>query len=192
MATATLVSPVKTLGEVLHELGDISPNRIAMPVGTATEKDVIDAMEAADKRLYELVDGVLVEKIMGVYESLLGMKCGHYLLAYLEDHDRGLVFGADGPFRIRVGRIRFPDVCFISWDRLPGEELPEDPILDASPNLAIEVISKGNTPREMGLKLEDYFNAGVQLVWFIYPKTKTAVVYTSPTSKKELTKDQVA
>ena len=46
------------------------------------------------------------------------------------------------------------------------------------------------TSKEMELKLKDYFKAGVQLVWFIYPKTQTAMIYTSPTSKKELTKDQ--
>jgi Uma2 family endonuclease len=190
MATATLESPVKMLAEVLHELGDISPDRIAMPVGTATEQDVIDAMEAADKRLYELVDGVLVGKITGFFESVIASKCGSFLLNYLDENDRGIVFGTDAPFRIKSGRIRMPDAGFTSWDRFLGQDIPEDPIVDVIPNLAIEVISKGNTPKEMDLKLEDYFNSGVQLVWFIYPKTKTAMVYTSPTSKKELTKDQ--
>jgi Uma2 family endonuclease len=190
MAIASLEVPTKSLAEVLHDLGDISPERIRMPVGTATEQDVIKAMEAADKRLYELVDGVLVEKDMGMAESIIAGKCIHHLWIYLDDNDLGIVFSADGPIRVKVGRIRFPDVGFISWERLPGHELPEDPILDAAPDLAIEVISRGNTPKEMDLKLKDYFKAGVRLVWFIYPKTQTAAVYTSPTSKKELSKDQ--
>jgi Uma2 family endonuclease len=190
MAISTLEVPTKSLAEVLHDLGDISAERIRMPVGTATEQDVINAMEAANKRLYELVDGVLVEKDMGMRESIIASKCGQYLWNHLDDNDLGIVFTADGPIRIRVGRIRFPDVGFISWERLPGQELPEDSISDAIPDLAIEVISKGNTAKELDLKLRDYFNAGVRLVWFIYPKTQTAVVYTSPTSKKELSKDQ--
>jgi Uma2 family endonuclease len=190
MATATLEVPKKSLAEVLHDLGDISPERIRMPVGTATEQDVVNAMEAADKRLYELVDGVLVEKDVGMRESLIAAKCNHYLWIYLDEHDRGIAFTTDGPIRIRVGRIRFPDVGFISWERLPGQELPDDPISDAIPDIAIEVISKGNTPKEMDLKLKDYFKAGVRLVWFIYPKSQTAAAYTSPTSKKELSKDQ--
>ena len=46
--------------------GDISPERIRLPVGTATEEDVIEPWTADDKRLYELIDGVLVEKVMGM------------------------------------------------------------------------------------------------------------------------------
>ncbi|HWY87401.1 MAG TPA: hypothetical protein VNX28_11785 [Gemmataceae bacterium] len=65
MAPTTLETPGKSLAEVLHDLGDISPDRVGMPVGTATEQDVINALEAANKRLYELIDGVLVEKDMG-------------------------------------------------------------------------------------------------------------------------------
>src|SRR5438132_11759020 len=117
MAISTLEVRTKSLAEVLHDLGDISPERIRIPVGTATEQDVINALEAADKRLYELVDGVLVEKEMGMRESIIACKCGQHLWNYLDSNDRGIAFTADGPIRIRVGRIRFPDAGFISWER---------------------------------------------------------------------------
>lgn len=65
----------------------------------------------------------------------------------------------------------------------------DEPILDAVPNLAIEVISKGNTKEEMEQKLKDYFKAGVELVWYIYPKKACAEVYTSPTAKTVVDKD---
>ena len=188
MATTVLDTEPKSLADVLHELGDVPPERIRFPVGTATEQDVIDALEAADKRLYELIDGVLVEKTMEMRESVIALKCGYYIQDYLEIHDRGIAFATDGPIRIRRGRVRMPDFGYISWERLPGGELPDDPISDAVPNLAGEVISKSNTPKEMDRKLEDYFKAGVELVWFIYPKTQTALVYTSPTTKKEVPK----
>jgi Uma2 family endonuclease len=189
MATVTLEAPSKTLAEVLHDLGDISLDRIRLPVGTATEQDVIDAMEAVHKRLYELIDGVLVEKDMGMKESIIACKIGQHLANYSDVDDRGVVFVADGPIRIRVGRIRFPDVGFVSWDRMPGGEIPDTPICDVIPDVAGEVISKGNTPNEMDRKLKDYFKAGVRLVWFVYPKTQTAVIYTSVTAKKELGRD---
>ena len=32
----------------------------------------------------------------------------------------------------------------------------------------------------MRRKLQDYFTAGVRLVWYIDPRTRTAMVYTSP------------
>src|SRR6266436_5330379 len=101
MTVTTLEIPGKSLAEVLRDLGDISPERIRIPVGTATEQDVINAMEAADKRLYELVDGVLVEKDMGMRESIIASKCSQHLWNYLDDNDRGIAFTADGPIRIR-------------------------------------------------------------------------------------------
>ncbi len=181
----------KSLADVLHALGDIPPERIGFPIGTATEEDVIRHLDGGDNRIYELIDGVLVEKAMGFWESTIATLLSHYLWAYLDVRDLGIAFGTDGPFRVRRGRVRFPDNGFISWDRLPGRELPTDPILDAVPNLCVEVISKTNTPREMELKLLDYFRAGVELVWYIYPLRRVALAYTSPTKKKEIGIDGV-
>jgi Uma2 family endonuclease len=190
MATGTLKRIDKSLAEVLHELGDVPVERIRFPLGHATEQDVLDLLEAPRKRICELIDGVLVEKPVGIHESIIASRCSHYLWTYLDEHDLGIAFSPDGPIRIRTGRVRFPDTGFVSWSRIPNEELPDDPILDVIPNLAVEVISKSNTRREMELKLEDYFGAGCQLVWLIYPKTQTALVHTSPTAKKEVAKDQ--
>jgi Uma2 family endonuclease len=182
-------SQPQSLADVLHKLGDVSIDRIGLPLGTATEEDVIKHLDGDDKRIYELVDGFLVEKDMGMRESIIASQVCRYLGNYLDDRDLGVPFTADGPIRIRKGRIRFPDTGFVSWDRLPGGVIPEDAILDAVPDLVVEVISKGNTPREMELKLKDYFRRGVQLAWYIYPKTETAVVYTSPQSGKPVDKD---
>jgi Uma2 family endonuclease len=132
-----------------------------------------------------------VEKTMGFRESFLATEISRHLGNYLEEHDRGLPFGADAPFRLRPGKVRIPDTGFVSWDRLPNHEFPEDPILDAVPNLAVEVYSEGNTPAEMEVKLIDYFQAGVLVVWIVYPKTRSAEVYTSPTKKQVIPPDGV-
>ncbi len=186
MATGVLAKRSRSLAEVLHRLGDIPVERIRLPIGSATEADVIRLLDGDDKHICELIDGVLVEKDMGWRESVIAVQCGRHIANYLDEHDLGIVFGTDGPVRLRRGRIRFPDTGFVSWDRITDDDYLEHPILDAVPNLTIEVISKGNTPREMALKLRDYFRAGVQLVWYIYPKTETALAYTSPTAKKEI------
>jgi Uma2 family endonuclease len=46
--------------------------------------------------------------------------------------------------------------------------------------LAIEVLSRSNTPREMQRKLREYFEAGVKLVWFVDPEARTVTVHDSP------------
>jgi Uma2 family endonuclease len=59
--------------------------------------------------------------------------------------------------------------------------MPKEPIPRLAPNLAVEVLSRTNTPGEMAVKRQDYFTAGVQLVWEIDPEKRTVVVYTSAT-----------
>ena len=57
--------------------------------------------------------------------------------------------------------MRIPDVSFISWERLPGRVFPHEDIWSVAPDLAVEIISHGNTNEEMDRKLRDYFAAGV-------------------------------
>src|SRR5438067_1502793 len=110
------------LADLVHRLGDIPLERILVrpPPGTATEADVLTALESPRKRICELIDGVLVEKAMGFRESRLGLVLGRILDLFVITHDLGMVIGADGIIRLWPGRLRGPDLAFISWDRLPG------------------------------------------------------------------------
>jgi hypothetical protein len=64
-----------TLADVLQQLGGISPRRVRFrpAPGTATEDDVVKIRDR-ERRLFELVDGVLVEKVMGYWESVLAIE----------------------------------------------------------------------------------------------------------------------
>jgi Uma2 family endonuclease len=64
-------------------------------------------------------------------------------------------------------------------DRLPGRESPREPIPDLAPDLAVEVLSEGNTKPEMARKVREYFDAGVKLVWLIDPRKRTARVFST-------------
>ena len=149
------------------------------------------ACDNGEKRLCELVDGVLVEKAMGYYESRLAMVLASLLEAFCQAHHRGIVLGADATTALGPGLVRLPDVSFVSRRRLPGGKIPREPIPDLAPDLAVEVISQGNTPQEMDHKLREYFEAGVKLVWYVYPQTRTVSVYTAPESVLELGEDQM-
>jgi Uma2 family endonuclease len=181
-----------TVAELLDQLGGIPPERILMnpQPGHATEQDVLRLLDGANKRLCELVDGVLVEKGMGQYESRVAVVLIHFLETLLDKHDLGVVYGADGTLRLMPGLVRIPDVTFVSWERLPGHKLPSEPIPDLIPNLAVEVLSVSNTKREIDRKIGEYFRVGVQLVWVIDPPTRTAEVYTAPDQCTGLTENQ--
>jgi len=158
-----------TAADLVERFGAVPLSRIRHDPapGTATERDVIEIHDRED-RLYELVDGVLMEKTVGTYESYLAGVLTHLLWGFVRAKDLGIVLPADGMMRLAPGLVRIPDVSFISWERLPGRKVPREPIADLSPDLAVEVISKGNTPEEMERKLADYFSAAVRQVWYVY------------------------
>jgi Uma2 family endonuclease len=176
------VANFDTVADLIHHLGDIPPNRILWDPrpGTATEADVVRHVDGDNKRLVELVDGTLVEKAMGQYESRVSFVICSILDTYLQGNDLGIGYGADATLRILPRQVRLPDVSFVSWTKLPNRELPAESIAALVPDLAIEVLSESNTRREMERKRQDYFTAGVQLVWQIDPDTRTAEVFNGP------------
>jgi Uma2 family endonuclease len=136
--------------------------------------------------IYELVDGVLVRKPMGLYESVVAIEIAYLLKSFVDKHRLGLVAGADGMMKIVPGQIRYPDVAFISWDRLEGHNLRKEKAPRLAPNLAIEVLSESNTPAEIAEKLREYFAGGVSLAWVIDPESESAEVYTSATEPQRV------
>jgi len=176
-----------TLADLHDQLGGIPLERIRMvpPPGLATEKDLLRVLDSED-RICELVDGVLVEKTMGYFESRLAMLIGFMMQEFLNRHDLGIVLGEGGTLRVLSDQIRVPDVAFLSWRHFPGRILPAEPVPAIAPDLAVEVLSKGNTKREMERKLDDYFAAGVKVVWFIDPATESATVYEARDQRREV------
>src|SRR4051812_10517627 len=150
VATITEARTEWTVADILRKFGPIPVRRIRQDPapGTATEEDLI-AIHAHEDRLYELVDGVLVEKVMGWYEAYLALEIGGLLRNFVKPLRLGVVVGADGMYRINPGLVRLPDVSFLARDRIPGRHLPRQPICALIPNLAVEVLSASNTKKEM-------------------------------------------
>lgn len=176
-----------TIADLLDQLGGIEPTRVRLrpTPGTATEQDVV-AIRISERRLFELCDGILVEKIMGYPESIIALVLGRILGNFVDQQDLGVIAGEAGMLRLAPGLVRIPDLSFISWQRLPGEQAPVEPIPNVSPDLAVEVLSEGNTQGEMQRKLTEYFAAGVRLVWLVDPRTRTVAVHSSPDSSELL------
>lgn len=180
MPSASSSEPTN-VADLLKRLGNIPPWRVRLhPVpGTATERDVI-AIGRREGRLCELIDGTLVEKIMGFPESCLTVQLILAMGAFVKQHDRGLVAGADGMTRLWPGLVRIPDIGFYAWEQLAKKEIPSESIARVPPLLAVEVISKGNTRREIQRKLKEYFLAGSGLVWVVDPCQRQVMVYSAP------------
>jgi Uma2 family endonuclease len=155
MSTLTAPPPNElTARDLADRLGPMPLRRIRFnPLpGDATEEDVV-ALRERERRLYELVDGVLLEKIKGFQEACLAAVLIQLLRNFTTPRKLGTVAGADGMVRLAPGLVRIPDVSFVSWDRLPDRRIPSEPVPALAPNLAVEVLIEGNTQQEMDRKL---------------------------------------
>ena len=184
MATLALPEPIATttgpatVAELLENLGVPACRvRLHPPLGHATEHDAAESKNLHGA-ICELVDGTLVEKPMGFYESSLGMILGGYLHAYLINHSIGFVVGESGASRTIPGRVRMPDVGFYSWNHFPGRTLPAGGVLDVPADLVVEILSPSNTRTEMEQKRQEYFASGTQLYWEVLPETRQVRVFT--------------
>jgi Uma2 family endonuclease len=177
-----------TVADLHRKFGPIPVERIRQdpPPGCGTVDDV-DRLNNHEDRLYELVDGILVEKTMGLEESLIAGWILTLLNNFVRPLGLGLVAGEAGTIQLDIDLVRIPDVSYISWERIAGGEIPDQAIPLVVPDLVVEVISRSNTRKEMEDKLKEYFDKGVRLVWYVRPKTRVVDVYTSPDRFDRLT-----
>lgn len=149
-------------------------------MSTALEQQRLDLLSNGDSdTLYEVVNGVRVELLpMSAREVGLASVLAGYLWQFLRIALTGHVV-SEMLFRLRNDPIleRRPDVGYVPFDRWPHDEIPETEAWHVVPALAAEVVSKSNTADEVLKKIEEYFAAGVELVWVIYPKQQLIHVY---------------
>jgi Uma2 family endonuclease len=81
-----------------------------------------------------------------------------------------------GPPRRR--RPYVPDVVYVSFERMPPGDANEHPYLHTAPDLAVEILSPGESITRFASKLRFYLLHGVRLVWVVDPMAKTITVYT--------------
>jgi Uma2 family endonuclease len=135
-----------------------------------------------DDMLYEVVDGLIVEKEMGARDIEIATILGQYLGMFARTHRLGRAL-MEFIFRIDQGKDlqRRPDVAFVSHSRWPvHRRLPDVAVWDMVPDLAVEVVSPSNTADLVQKKIHEYFTAGVTAVWVIYPRQQEVYVYASP------------
>jgi Uma2 family endonuclease len=166
--------------EVWLRAGQVPLDRILMipAPGTATRDDAVHS-KARFGEPCELVDGILVAKTLGYYESVVGAAIAYFLHLYTETNPTGAVAGADGGYDTLPDRLRKPDASFTSYERIRSQPKPTRDALPFAPDLAVEILSPSNTAAEMDQKLKEYFAAGARLVWYIEPELKTARTFTA-------------
>lgn len=127
---------------------------------------------------------------MGTRESWIAVQLITLLNLFVRQSDLGEILGADGMLRLQKN-VFIPDISFLSKERLPGGKIPWEPgIATLVPDLAVEVLSPSNTPRELETKRNAYFAAGVRQMWTIDPVTETVTVWTTVNESTTYAKGQ--
>lgn len=143
--------------------------------------------EAGEGRM-ELVKGQIIEMspagaLHGGLAHFIGLRIG----VYVEVHQLGYVGAAETGFILFTDpedgdTVRAPDVSYVQATRLP-ETIPNG-YFDLAPDLAVEVVSPNDRADDIDAKIEDYLRAGVRLIWFVYPKSRSVQVYTQTTMER--------
>jgi len=148
---------------------------VLTPPVQLTPLDVERASER-DGKTYELVDGELREKIVGTKASFIANRIGARLNAAFYPGigfavTEAMIYCFKNP-----NHGRKPDVVYVRFDRMGGRSIP-DGDLHLVPDLAVEVLSPGNSGIEVEEKLGEYQEAGIPMVWIVNPGPRTIRVY---------------
>ncbi|MHB1558920.1 MAG: Uma2 family endonuclease [Isosphaeraceae bacterium] len=138
-----------------------------------------------DEALFEVVDGRWVEKptmsyFAGIVSTALSIDLGIYIRQQVPRPGR---LAAETLFRIPLAgggsRKRRPDFAFVSAERWPLDRpmIPRADAWDVVPDLAVEVVSPTDIAQNLLGKVQEYFQAGVRLVWVVYPLQRCIHVF---------------
>src|SRR5437868_1772733 len=177
---------IRTLADFSHWLGDVPADRVLLrpPPGMGNASDVL-RLERQENRLCELICGVAIEKRLGYREMSVAAALLDALQTHINEKQLGVVTGPEGFYRLNDHLVRIPAVAFCAAGTFRGHIPPGEAALGTSPHFVAE-ITDGSATAELERRIEDYFAAGVKLMWVIDLNRRTATAYTSPKKSKSI------
>ncbi len=137
---------------------------------------------------YELVRGELRKMSPAGGEHGVVVANATLLLGrHVKINNLGVCCGAETGFKIASDpdTVRAPDLAFVSRERIPEGGVPKK-FWALAPDLAVEVVSPGDTFSEVEEKVEGWLAAGARAVWVFDPKRRCATLYRSMTDVTRL------
>lgn len=157
----------------------------------AITAEELERINLPNKRT-ELVRGQLIVREPAGW--IHGMVASRLLVAVARHVDAGalgVVLAAETGFTLfrNPDTVRAPDVAFIRRERIPDP--PPRGFAEIAPDLAIEVLSPGDTAGEVRAKVLDWLAAGCRLVWIVDPVRRIARVHRPDETTTLVTDDGV-
>jgi Uma2 family endonuclease len=142
---------------------------------------------------YELVRGELVKMApAGSEHGKLAMRVGWRLAQHVESQNLGNVFAAETGFILASSpdTVRAPDVAFVRQERV-AEAGDVRGFWPGAPDLAVEIVSPGDTYTEVEDKVLDWLDAGTLMVVVVNLRQRTVTLYRSRTDIVILTQNDI-
>ena len=150
-----------------------------------THFQTVDEFEAWESRhahegSYEFVRGHIMPKAAMKQNEILIASFLIRQFVKTESFQQGNELLPETDSYVDGGRKRIPDITFFTNDQKQAIRRGER----VSTLFAIEILSDSESYDDVLDKLQDYFDGGAQLVWYIAPKRKKIFAYTSPDDSK--------
>lgn len=128
-------------------------------------KGKVMAMSPAPNRYHQKVSGNLYGKLFNCFDN-------HPCDLYSAPFDVRLLDKKKSTTDKEVYTVVQPDLCVIC-----DKSKLDDRGAFGAPDLVVEILSPGNSKKEMGIKFDLYEEAGVKEYWIIEPNQKMVIVY---------------
>jgi len=111
---------------------------------------------------------------------------------FVKAHGLGRVMSNDAIVPTGEHSARGADVCFFSYNRLP-KNVPTPRVADVPPELVIEVRSPTDRMKAIAEKIDEYLEAGVDVVVLLEPAVQVATVFRKDADQRQLSsKDELS
>jgi Uma2 family endonuclease len=149
-----------------------------MSAAILTEPTPLDPADEVDGERYELIDGVKVEiPPMSADASVFANRLAFRMNLAAVPAGVGEAY-AETLFRLTPRLIRKPDMAFVPYAVWPRDRpVPRANGWPVVPALCVEVVSPTDSADEVRGKVDLYFEAGVRVVWVVYPQHRLVDVY---------------
>lgn len=142
---------------------------------TAAELATIADLERHPGRC-ELIDGEIIDMAPAGFEhGFVVANIAALLRPFVRERKLGRVLAGDPGFILDLRNVRAPDVAFLDHERVA--QAPARGFMAFVPNLAVEVVSPGDTHSEVVAKARMWIQRGVKLVWVVDPPSQTVEIY---------------
>lgn len=147
--------------------------------------------EDEDEYVTELVRGRVVrEPRPGSLHGRTQVELAYHLRAWAQDHTDARVTAESGYILSdEPATVRGPDVAATLEPR-PSEDAPGGWIRGA-PDVAVEILSPGDTSSGIQEKTLEYLETGARLIWIVDPAARTVTVYRADGSARLLRRTDV-